>query len=225
MTERTSERVRAPDDGTLRLTRWHLGALGLMVAAIASLTFILGWRFGRGSVESASEAAQAGFTPDPEAQKALELLLHEVELAQAARPPQVDANNPNPEQDLAFPATLGGAAAGPAEPQVAAEGSPGLVDGGPSEGPPRPAPGTTSNPAAGWAVQVGSYASAAEADARIQALLADGFAAYRLDAFVDGQNWYRVRVGGFPTEIEAETQLGLLRKKVQDAELSVVVNP
>ncbi|MDP6933559.1 MAG: SPOR domain-containing protein, partial [Myxococcota bacterium] len=72
------------------------------------------------------------------------------------------------------------------------------------EPPPRedePAP----PPRGAWAVQVASFPNLEEAQNRVDALTQGGMAGYRIPALVNGQTWYRVRVGGFRTREEAET--------------------
>lgn len=66
-------------------------------------------------------------------------------------------------------------------------------------------------PTEGWAVQVGSFPTADEADARVAELAQKGLKAYRVAAMADGKRWFRVRVGGYANEAEANKAIPDLR--------------
>jgi len=91
--------------------------------------------------------------------------------------------------------------------------------------PPADAPAAGRVPAGGWAVQVGSFSSAAEADARIAALAEGGVAAYRVAALVGGSTWHRVRVGGFDTREAAEAERARVAVESGSDEAIVVKAP
>lgn len=55
-------------------------------------------------------------------------------------------------------------------------------------------------PTEGWAIQVYSFPSAFEAEARVTDLEAKGFDAYRVAALVGGDTWHRVRLGPYDTQ-------------------------
>ena len=60
-------------------------------------------------------------------------------------------------------------------------------------------------PKSGWSIQVASYDTVADADARVKQLKARGLTAYRVGALIRGRQWYRVRIGGFEDKAAAET--------------------
>ena len=218
-----SEIARPAHAAPLRMTRNHLFAIGVLGLAIGSLTFMLGLKIGRGqATSSVAVAAPVGFTPDPNTELALEALFREVEAVSMAAPPLVEATNAG--DDLYFPTALGGGATPvtAAERQrrdeaTSAQPTPGFA-------PVRPA-GSEGSPESGWSIQVGAYPVAAEADAQLAALQAKGLQAYRSDALTDGRNWYRVRIGGFSDQVEAEQARARLSAQLKGAELTVQAIP
>lgn len=91
-------------------------------------------------------------------------------------------------------------AAKSSEPQMAAKPSKPAVD---SE--------ATSGAGKGFTVQVSSYQEAGVADKLVRQLMAQGFSAYRVEADVNGQKWYRVRVGSFESQDKAEKEMQRLK--------------
>lgn len=71
----------------------------------------------------------------------------------------------------------------------------------------------------GWIVQVRSTPDKASADQLQAALAVDGFPAFVMSVDVEGQTWYRVRVGRYGAKADAETvERALLRRSdVEDA--------
>lgn len=76
-------------------------------------------------------------------------------------------------------------------------------------------PATDSEAAAGsgkgFTVQVSSYQESGVADKLVRQLMAQGFSAYRVEADVNGQKWYRVRVGSFDNQDKAEKEMQRLK--------------
>ena len=180
------------------ITRGHLAALGTATLAIALLAFFVGIQVGRSQVDTPSTATTETLLPNAEREDALEALLREVEAAQAAAPP------------LAFPETLaeGGAAEVP-EPEEA-EVVETTVEPAPEPEPtPPPEPADASPaPKSGWSVQIASYDNVA--DARVVKLKERKMKAYRVAALIRGKNWYRVKVGSYPSKdaaAKARTEL------------------
>lgn len=62
-----------------------------------------------------------------------------------------------------------------------------------------------------YAVQVSSYPESAIADRLVRQLTAQGFSAYRVEAEVSGQKWYRVRIGRYDNAAAAERELQRLK--------------
>ena len=152
--------VRSRTDRQIWITRGHLAALAVTTASIALLTFLVGVKVGqRTAPEIAVPAQQTGVLPDSSAQASLELLLREVELAQASVDPAGV-----PQVALSFPSVLGeGSTASPAAatPVVA------TVSVAPDVGD-APKPPTNRLPVDGWSIQVASHPTQAEADAEVR---------------------------------------------------------
>lgn len=182
------------------ITRGHLAALGTATLAIALLAFFVGIQVGRSQVDTPSTATTETLLPNAEREDALEALLREVEAAQAAAPP------------LAFPETLaeGGAADVP-EPEEAEEVKTTVEPAPEPEPTPPPEPADSSPaPKSGWSVQIASYDNVADADARVAKLKERKMKAYRVAALIRGKNWYRVKVGSYPSKdaaAKARTEL------------------
>lgn len=206
--------ARTRSDRQIWITRGHLAALAVTTASIALLTFLVGVQVGqRTAPEVAAPETQPGVLPDADAQASLELLLREVELAQAS----VDPSG-QPQVGLSFTSVLGkGTTASPAAAEPALATVSVASDGGDAPRPPR-----NRLPVDGWSVQIASHATEAEADAALARLQEEGHEAYRVAALVDGQTWYRVRIGGFASQAKAEKARRSLseRLKVQDLVLA-----
>lgn len=208
------------------ITRSHLLALGVATSCVALLAFLVGMQVGR-SQAAAAEVAVTGpmpLTPDASREETLEALLREVELARMAEGPSDEALVA---ADLQFPTLLEDE-----KPVFDLQEEPG-EDGAAtvaetSEDAPE-AP-TAAGPAGevpsdGWSIQVASFPTRAEADAALATLQTDGHAAYRVAALVDGQTWYRVRVGGFSTKGRAETARTALAQTLGSDDLILAAAP
>ncbi|MAY80320.1 MAG: hypothetical protein CL930_05975 [Deltaproteobacteria bacterium] len=172
------------------ITRGHLAALGTATLFIALLAFFVGIQVGRKQADSPQSANSDTLLPDPNREDALEALLREVEAAQSAAPP------------LAFPEAL--TEDNPPEvPEKEKEASVETAVKPAEEATPEPPPDPPKSapvPASGWSVQVASYDNVADADARVEDLRERKMKAYRVTALVRGKNWYRVKVGSYPSE-------------------------
>ena len=208
--------------GPGKLTWMALGGAGLMVLG---LTFALGMLVGRQwarqtsptvAAESgrrvAAAARRAGLAesggervPAPTEKltfyKTLTAPLGDAPLSGKGEPPPKSPPPPKPHPPApsstdrapdAHDAHVDGPASPPRGPSAAAEG--GLAQGG----------GEPSSTKAEWAVQVGVFKSADQAE-RVKRKLTDGGfpAGVTAVAGSDGQTWYRVRVSGFKTRDQA----------------------
>lgn len=195
------------------LTRSHLGALAVMTLCIAGLAFFIGVEVGRRGAAPAEAAPAQPLTPDPGQAREMEALLREAAKAGAA-------------SELTFPTEL---PTGGVTPPVTAESSEASVtttveppvDGAPVP-PDAPADGV---PSGGWAVQIGSYGTVEAADARVTELRDATYAAYRVAVLVDGENTWRVRVGGYDTEKEAAEGAATLSTALGLRDLTVTRAP
>lgn len=213
---------RPPQDGEIRITQSHLAALSVVFVSIASLTFLLGMQVGKlGGVEVEVEA-RAPFTPAPLAEDRLEAMLREVELARAVLAPANDA-------DLRFPEALTGAA------DVSPVAGAGDADGESSDtvtaqplADARPAAPATPGgdvPTSGWSIQVSTTRNIETARRHRDDLIEAGWPAYVVSSFVDGQSWYRVRVGGFADAAEADRTRSELSLSLGQDALALTVAP
>lgn len=174
-----------PRDRQLLLTRGHLYALAAMAVALSTVTFFLGVQVGR---EGAPPAPEQVVHPLVEAEARtgdLEVLLNKVDQRQPGSQP------------LQFPASL------PiSSPPPAAAGEGAVVP----PGAPAPPQGGVL-PLGGYAIELKTVASGAEADAELEKLKADKVDAYWVTNIVDGQPVIQIRVGGFSSEKLANESL------------------
>ncbi len=185
------------------ITRGHLMALGTATFFIALLAFFIGIQVGRTQSEPLPADSHAALVPDADRQDALEALLREVESAQREAP------------QLAFNQTLAQENA-PEPPVEALEEAPTktVIVAQDAPPPPPPAPKNAPMPESGWSIQVASYDTVRDADARVGQLKARGFQAYRVGALIKGRQWYRVRIGAFDSKASAETTRLQLQSKL-----------
>ncbi len=200
------------------VTRGHLWALGATTAFIGILAFFVGLLLGRGETAPEPETVADVLVPPDVENDALEELLARIEEA---------SREGDREAPLTFQSTL--PAGDPvALPDPAAEPEPPVNVVPPAREEPRPPEDTPEAgriPESGWAVQVGSYSSAAEADERIADLAGRGVSAYRVAALVGGATWHRVRVGGFRTREAAEADRARVAVAAGSDEAIVVKAP
>ena len=215
MTSSQAEKMATQNRREIWITKGHLAALGTATLAIALLAFFVGIQVGRKQVDPPLTPTSDNILPNPEREDALEALLREVESAQAAAPP------------LAFPETLAKNSAPPApepkeetpvETEVRNSPEPTTV---PPPDPPKSAP----VPKKGWSVQIASYESSADADARVAKLQEQKLKAYRVAALIRGQNWYRVKVGSFPTKDAAAKARADLARTLGTRDLMITEAP
>ena len=213
---------RPPQDGEIRITQSHLAALAVVFVSIASLTFLLGMQVGKlGGVRVEVEDS-VPYTPDPLAEDRLESMLREVELARATLAPANDS-------DLRFPEAL----TGTSNVQLPASGaSPDDAEADKVTAAPladaRPAAPTAADealPTTGWSVQISTTRDIDTARQHRDNLIEAGWPAYVVSSFVDGQSWYRVRVGGFPDAAEADRARGKLSLSLGQDAFALTVAP
>lgn len=178
-------------------------ALGTATFFIALLAFFIGIQVGRSQSEAPDVSGDAALLPDSNQQDALEALLREVEAAQDDAPPM--AFNETLAQDNAPEPPVEDAEQKALSTEVPAATPP---------TPPPPAPKDSPIPKTGWSIQVASYDSVKDADARVAQLKNMGLKSYRVGALIKGQQWYRVRVGAYPNKAAAETARQQLQGKL-----------
>ena len=205
------------------ITRSHLVALGMATCCIALLAFLVGLQVGRAQAAAAEVVAEAPLplTPDVSKEVALEALLREVEVARSSV-----GVVPGAESDLTFPNLQE-----PVRPvlKLPADGAgvarPTRVAAAPGSAPEAPKVKAPAAPVGAWSVQIASHPSPDEADAVIATLQETGHEAYRVAALVDGQTWYRVRVGGFDSKARAEVARQALLAELGSDDLLLTVAP
>lgn len=131
--------------------------------------------------------------------------------AAPAEPASPPPSEPEPEPAAAAPADDTPPEA-PADPQPAAEPEPVNVPTGPAP----PAEDEPAGPA--WSVQVGSFRSEDNARGLMQTLAVD-FPAFYAEGEVDGTTYYRVRVGPYSSEAEAESAAEALKARGRSAQV------
>lgn len=202
MNSLVADRVNTQNGREIWITRGHLAALGTATLAIALLAFFVGIQVGRNQVDSPAAADAEQILPNPDREDTLEALLREVESAQAAAPP------------LAFPEALAEGTAPETPPVAEDEVEPTEIRPDPDakQAPPPDPPKSAPVPSTGWSVQIASYDSVTDADARVAKLQERDLKAYRVTALIRGVNWYRVKVGSYPSkDAAAEARVKLAR--------------
>ena len=217
----TERRTLATDD-RIELGRSHIAALGLGTFFFGVLAFLVGLQTGRsGTAEAEVAQVPVGvFVPNIGQIDELDTLLREVELARSALPPQIA----EPEVPLNFPTALTQAPQASllhsTDSSLTESGAPPIAE----TGPVRPA----SLPMAigrGWSVQLATYATLDDAEAHVAALKDEHPGAYSVAALVDGRSWFRVRIGGFEDQSQAEAALAQLAEQQVAADLRVALAP
>ncbi len=222
MSERSATDAIVPmDDDLFELSRGHVAALGLGTFFFGVLAFLVGLQVGRTGTAEATTApvASAHFVPDAARIDELDRLLREVELARSALPPQIATD----EVPLRFPAALTAAPVPVAPAQDSGEGAAALVPPALDAPPTRPA--APPPPGSGWSVQLATHPTLAEAEAHVARLKDDHPTAHAVAALIDGQTWYRVRVGGFDDQASAEAELRVLAQLPTATDLRVALTP
>jgi cell division septation protein DedD len=154
------------------------------------------------------------------------LLAFLVEYAQASSQPTTQGEPPD-RDDLSFPAALRGdaadaAALGSAPPPTETTTT---VAATPGDVPAPPEVPQAELPAGGWAVQVSAYPSPADAATKVAELTAEGLEAYTVAAHVNGETWYRVRIGGFEDRAQAMAARQVLADRLGTPDLLVAEAP
>ncbi len=196
------------------ITRNHLLALGVGTTCVAILTFFLGLKLGRSGVGEEEASRPPPLTVDPAGQEELEAVLRQAARAQ-------------PPKDFSFPSELPADSVTPPGPEVVDPSASAASVAAPSSGQTvQVADGPVGDvPHGGWSVQIGIYATPADADARMKELSERSLKPYRVAALVDGQSSWRVRVGGYGTQKAAEEAIPGLREKLGVGELTAVPAP
>lgn len=192
-------------EGAVWMSRGQLGAALVLVAAVSTATFFLGYLLGEGGAEpapveaSAEEPATVAALIGPELeQDSLTELLARVDLvpnAQAATlefPSELSAH----ELEIELPA------APPEEEPVVSDVLP-----EPESAPPPPED-PTEVVESGWALEVDSFADRAEAQAVVDQLKEEALPATLATVLYGGQTRFRVRVGPFNDADDADALAG-----------------
>ena len=218
--------------GQISITKSHIGAMLTVTAGIAAIAFFVGVDVGRNQA-SPGEAPRVTLLPDAASDDALEALLREVEASQhapaanAAEPPPgfravlADARAVEPAPTLP-PEEAPVEAAPPVEAAMAAVDAPATTIPAP-EAPPSET--GAIRPMDGWAVQIASYHTVEEADAKVKELVAAGYPAYEVTALVKGTTWYRVRIAGYLSQEVAYEAIPTLEQALATQGLVVAKAP
>lgn len=196
------------------ITRNHLLALAVATTCIALLAFFLGLKLGRSQLGPEEAARPPALTADAARQAELEAVLRQAARGTTPKdfsfPSELPADVVTPPTGEAVDPTAAAATSAPPTAEQAALSA--------------DAP-TGNVPHGGWSIQVGIYATPAEADQRMAELGEQELKPYRVAALSDGQSSWRVRIGGYGTKEAAESALPELQAKLNLTELSVVAAP
>ena len=215
--------------GQISITRSHIGAVLTVTAGIAAIAFFVGVDVGRN--KASPEAPRFTLLPDAASDDAHEALLREVESAQHA----AAANAAEP--PAGFRAVLADARAAeppPPPPEAAPVEAPvEQVAAGAADAPvtiiPAPEAPTAETgairPMDGWAVQIASYHTVEEAEAKVKELQTAGYTAYEVTALVKGTTWYRVRIAGYLSQEVAYEAIPTLEQALGTQGLVVAKAP
>lgn len=201
------------------ITQGHLWALALVMFFIGVLAFFVGLLFGRSqaAVPEVQQTAQALVSADVQGDALDELL---------ARLESLEVDDPQ-DGALTFPGTLSEGEVFPAPelPQQVPQPEAVVLPGRASPEPPEGGPTAGDVPRSGWSVQLASYTTVEEADARLAALEELGIEGYRQAAMVRGETRHRIRVGGYSSRASAERGLVELAERLGVADAIVVQAP
>jgi cell division septation protein DedD len=185
------------------ITRGQLAALGVTTASVAVLAFFVGLMVGRGPAtdEPVLDEGRVGLIGVDVQADALTELLARVEEAAAATVPAASAA-PFDEGNLDFPDELVAEelVLELPEPELPVIEDPVVVELEPlaeDDLPEAPEPPAEDVPDDGFAVQVFSFPTPDEANAKVVELQSRDYRAYRVDALVHGETWHRVRIGPY----------------------------
>ena len=128
------------------------------------------------------------------------------EASQAAPPESAPAQS-------GAPTPSGSTTAAPA--QTAPEQTPAITAPAQTRPEVKPAPAAPPSGSGDYTIQVSSWASKGKADAEAARLSSGGFSAYVEQGTVGGTNWYRVRVGRYPTEREAKEAIAKMQPAME----------
>lgn len=213
------EASRLRGSGQYWLTQGHLAALGTTTIFLAALAFFVGLTVGkRQAAVAAPEPVAATLVGAAEQGDTLAELLARVEEAAVAEMPQAQAGT------LTYPDQLKAEELEPMLPDLDEpldELEPVALVEAPVEAAPEPPVPGDEVPSDGWAVQVAAFPTLDEAEARVLALRDEGHTAYRIEAFVKGQTWYRVRIGPYASKAAAESASSELGEALGQDDLMV----
>ena len=191
-------------EGAIWMSRGQLGAALVLVSAVCTATFFLGYLLGEGGSSSSPmparsevDESQASALIGPELeQDTLTELLARVDLV-----PNAEAATLEFPSELSAPELVVEAPVAPEE----IEAPPAQVLPAPQAEPVPPSEPTDAVKG-GWSLEVASYKSREEAEASIQLLEDEGLAASLASVLYGGETHFRVRVGPFK---DAETAQAL----------------
>jgi len=208
-------------------------ALGVITVSLALLAFFLGVMVGRGEASSegvAASSSQALVGADVQDDTITELLA-KVEQAASRRTARA--------AEFSFPEELVASVPSVEVPKPATVSLEAVNVVSPDPGPP-PAPEEEVEPEAaeapeakverpavptqGWAIQVASFTDLVEADTRVSELESQGHGAWHVQGFAKGLNRYRVRIGPFSSESEAEAALKKVAESLPEQDLMLTRN-
>ena len=188
---------------THEITRSQISAIGLITLALVICTFALGYKTGIAQSKSDPTNLPQKLLPNSDEQASLEELIRQIEIASTL--PAKDYIFHEELETQRLPLGLS------TDEQLFEKTT--LV----SEknlDPPKPELTKLNLPTSGWSIQVGSFPSLEEAEDLIADLSEKELDSYYVVALINGENWYRVRVGGYNSRALAEKAKVSLSKRL-----------
>lgn len=203
-------------NNTLMITKRHIAAASITTLTLSLFTGVVGYQSGRQIRSGTTIQSSHSLLPNVEQQQTLEALLMEVE----------EANNIRADHDYQFvrelqqdqPISI------PAMPK-ALEGTTVIEANDSLPSAPVEELPSIPLPASGWAIQVASFPTLAEANAEITRWQELGQTPYVVKAAVNGDIWYRIRLAGFADKAQAETQRNTIQTQTNEFDYIVVKAP
>ena len=178
---------------THEITRSQISAIGLITLALVICTFALGYKTGIAQSKPSSINPNQSLIPYADEQASLEELIR-----------QIESSRTLPAKDYIFHEELEAQKLPLGLSSDAQFFEKTTISSDKNLNPPTPEITKLNLPTSGWSIQIGSFPSLEEAEDLIADLAEKELDAYYVVALINGDNWYRVRIGGYNSRSLAE---------------------
>ena len=178
---------------THEITRSQISAIGLITLALVICTFALGYKTGIAQSKPTSISQNQSLLPYADEQASLEELIR-----------QIESSSTLPAKDYIFHEELEAQKLPLGMSSDAQLLEKTMVTSDKNLDPPTPEITKLNLPTSGWSIQIGSFPSLEEAEDLIADVAEKELEAYYVVALINGENWYRVRIGGYNSRSLAE---------------------